>query len=247
MHGARCNTTRVLSGSISPKSGFVECQRGLNVSHGDEIPSANTAPLFFLSPPRPLPCTRAQPSCPLPPPHPPSVSFSFLRWPLQWRGERQQQEVKGDGRAHTERNGRRLTHLPAFPFFPPSRAAQLARLLSWHSPQPTSEVGGDGKSERASPLAPLASSSPVLALSSPSTDRRSCGALGSTLCTSLGFPPRMSVRALELNMGLRNAASQQYLTQETFGFAMNCNGASRSPEARSPPRQLSVPPSLGCA
>jgi hypothetical protein len=31
-------------------------------------------------------------------------------------------------------------------------------------------------------------------------------------------------RQLQLTMGLRNAASGKYLTQETFGFAINCNG-----------------------
>eukprot|EP00045_Choanoeca_perplexa_P007128 m.62955 g.62955 ORF g.62955 m.62955 type:complete len:489 (+) comp13943_c0_seq1:114-1580(+) len=32
--------------------------------------------------------------------------------------------------------------------------------------------------------------------------------------------------ALEMAMGLRNSATGKYLTQETFGFAMNCNGKS---------------------
>lgn len=33
-------------------------------------------------------------------------------------------------------------------------------------------------------------------------------------------------RALEWSLGLRNRASGKYLTQETFGFALNCNGGS---------------------
>jgi hypothetical protein len=33
-------------------------------------------------------------------------------------------------------------------------------------------------------------------------------------------------KALEWALGLRNAVSGKYLTQETFGFAMNVNGES---------------------